>query len=60
MPVIVPILAILLVVMLVVLKVTSSNPSRLSDEQAAKYSKWIRILVPLVLIAAAIRYFMGG
>ncbi len=60
MPVIVPILAVLLVVILVVLKITSANPTTVSEEQAAKYSKWIRILVPLVLIAAAIRYFMGG
>ncbi|GGX43914.1 hypothetical protein [Saccharospirillum salsuginis] len=60
MPVIIPILAVLLLVLVVVLKVTSANPTTLSDEQAAKYSKWIRILVPLVLIGAAIRYFMGG
>lgn len=60
MPVIIPILAVLLLVLVVVLKITSANPTTLSDEQAAKYSKWIRILVPLVLIGAAIRYFMGG
>lgn len=60
MPVIIPILAVLLLVMVIVLKVLSANPTTLSDEQAAKYSKWIRILVPLVLIGAAIRYFMGG
>lgn len=60
MPVIVPIIAVLLLVLVVVLKITSANPTTLNDEQAAKYSKWIRILVPLVLIGAAIRYFMGG
>ncbi|WP_028671599.1 hypothetical protein [Saccharospirillum impatiens] len=59
MPPIVTILVVLAVVMLVVIKITSAKGSEVSEEQAAKYSKWIRILVPVVLIAAAIKYFIG-
>jgi threonine/homoserine/homoserine lactone efflux protein len=59
MPPIVTILVVLALVMLIVIKVTSAKGSALSEEQTAKYSKWIRILVPLVLIGAAIKYFIG-
>jgi len=57
MPPIVTILIVLALVMLIVIKVTSARGSEVTEEQAATYSKWIRILVPLVLIGAAIRYF---
>lgn len=60
MPPIVTILVLLALALLVVLKITSANPTTLSDEQAAKYSKWIRILVPLVIVAAGLKYFLGG
>jgi len=56
---IVQILLVLGVVMAAVLFITSRNPSRVSEEQQANYSKWFRILVPIMLIAAAIKYFMG-
>lgn len=60
MPPIVTILIVLALAILVVVKITSANPTNLSDEQAAKYSKWIRILVPVALIGVAIKYFLGG
>jgi threonine/homoserine/homoserine lactone efflux protein len=59
MPPIVTILVILALFMLVVIKITSAKGSSMTEEQAAKYSKWIRILVPLMLIGVAIKYFMG-
>ncbi|WP_108124035.1 hypothetical protein [Saccharospirillum mangrovi] len=57
MPPIIPILLVLLIAIFVVLKITSARGSEVSEEQMATYSKWLRILVPAVLIAAAIRYF---
>lgn len=57
MPPIIPILLVLAIAIVIVLKVTSARGSEVSEEQMAKYSKWIMILVPLVLIASAIRYF---
>lgn len=57
MPPIVTILLVLFIAIIVVLKITSARGSEVSEQQMAKYSKWIRILVPLVLIATAIRYF---
>ncbi len=60
MPAIVKILLVLAIAIVGVLMITSRNPTNVSDEQMATYSKIIRILVPLVLIAGAIKYFMGG
>ena len=59
MPVIVPILIVLGLAMLVVIKLTA-NSQPISEEQAATYSKWIRILIPVMLIALVIRFFVGG
>jgi hypothetical protein len=59
MPVIVPILLVLGLVMLAVIKFTSQNSEPMTEEQAATYSKWFRILFPILLIGAAIKYFMG-
>ncbi|MFT5007820.1 MAG: hypothetical protein ACI9D8_000474 [Reinekea sp.] len=56
---IVQILLVLGVVMALVLFITSRNPTKVSAEQQASYSKWFRILVPIMLIAAAIKYFIG-
>ena len=60
MPAIVKILIILAIAIVGVLMITSRNPTTLSDEQMATYSKIIRILVPIVLIVGALKYFMGG
>ena len=57
MPPIVQILLVLAIAIVGVLMFTSRNPTNLSEEQQMKYAKIIRILVPLVLIGAAIRYF---
>ncbi|WP_196159258.1 hypothetical protein [Reinekea sp. G2M2-21] len=59
MPAIVQILLVLGIAIVGVLMITSRNPTTLTDEQASKYAKIIRILVPLVLIAGAIKYFVG-
>ena len=59
MPVIIPILLILGLVMFAVIKFTSQYSEPVTQEQAATYSKWFRILVPIMLIAVAIKYFMG-
>jgi len=32
----------------------------MTEEQTANFSKWFRILIPIMLIAAAIRFFVGG
>lgn len=58
MPVIVPILIVLAIALLVVVKMTS-NSKPMTEEQTATYAKWIRILVPVMLIAVVIRYFVG-
>ena len=60
MPAIVKILIVLAIAIVGVLMITSRNPTNVSDEQMATYSKIIRILVPLVLLASAIKYFMGS
>ncbi|EAR09302.1 hypothetical protein [Reinekea blandensis] len=57
MPPIVQILLVLAIAIVGVLMFTSRNPTNLTEEQQMKYAKIIRILVPLVLIGAAIRYF---
>lgn len=57
MPPLVQILVVLAIAIVGVLMITSRNPTNLSEEQQVKYAKIIRILVPLVLISAAIRYF---
>jgi len=59
MPVIIPILLVLGLVMLAVIKFTSTNSEPMTDEQAATYSKWFRILFPVLLIGAAIKFFIG-
>jgi hypothetical protein len=58
-PVIIPILLILGLVMFAVIKFTSQHSEPMTQEQSAKYAKWFRILVPIMLIAVAIKYFMG-
>lgn len=58
MPVIVPILIVLGLVMLVVIKMTANNEP-INEQQAATYAKWIRILLPIMIIAVLIRYFFG-
>ncbi|MBU2863360.1 hypothetical protein KO489_05855 [Reinekea forsetii] len=59
MPVIIPILLVLGLVMLAVIKFTSQNSKPMTDEDAATYAKWFRILFPILLIGAAIKFFMG-
>lgn len=57
MPPIVQILIVLAIAIVGVLMITSRNPTNLTEEQQMKYAKILRILVPLVLVGAAIRYF---
>lgn len=57
MPPIVTILALLALGILAVLFVTSRNPTTLTPEQQSKYARILRILVGIVLIGSAIRYF---
>lgn len=57
MPPIVQILVVLFIAIAGVLMITSRNPTNLTEEQQIKYGKIFRILIPLVLIAGAIRYF---
>lgn len=57
MPAIVQILLVLGLAIVAVLMFTSRNPTTISAEQQQRYAKIIRILVPLVLVGAAIRYF---
>jgi hypothetical protein len=58
MPPIVQILLVLLIAIVGVVMITSRNPTNLSEEQSAKYSKIFRILVAIMLIGGAIRYFV--
>ncbi len=57
MPALFTILAVLFVAMFIIIKITSKNPSTITEEQAASYSKWFRILIPAVLISAVLKYF---
>lgn len=57
MPAIVQILLVLGIAIVGVLMFTSRNPTTLTEEQQMKYAKILRILVPLVLVGAAIKYF---
>lgn len=56
-PPIVTILIVLAIAVAGVLMITSRNAQPMTDEQAGRYAKILRILVPVVLIGAAIRYF---
>ena len=56
MPPIVQILVILVIAIVGVMFATR-NAQPLTEEQASRYSKILRILVPLLLIGAAIKYF---
>lgn len=38
----------------------SKNPVEFSEEQQSRMSKWIMILVGLIMIASAIKYFTGS
>lgn len=58
MPPIIQILILLAMAIVAVLFITSRNPMRLSEEQSAKYSGILRILVVVLLIAASIRMFI--
>lgn len=59
MPDIIKILLVLAIAVFGVLMITSRNPTQLSEEQQMKFAKIFRILIPLVLLAAAIKYFVG-
>lgn len=52
------ILIVLAMAIVAVVFVTSRNPTRLSEEQYAKYGKILRFLVPLALLATAIKFFV--
>lgn len=52
------ILILLAMAIVAVLFITSRNPTPLSDDQYAKYAKIIRFLVPVLLIATAIKFFV--
>jgi hypothetical protein len=57
MPAIVQILLVLALAIGGVLLITSRNPTHLSEEQQFKYAKILRILVAVLLIGGAIRFF---
>jgi len=60
MPPLLTILIVLAIAIAAVLMITSRNPTTMTEEQTANFSKWFRILIPIMLIAAAIRFFVGG
>lgn len=60
MPPIVTILLVLGLAMLGVIMVTSRNAKSVTPEQAERYSKIIRILIPVLIIASVIGYFIRG
>lgn len=60
MPAIVQILIILAIAIAGVLMITSRTGKPLSEEDQAKYGKIIYILVPIVAIAATIRFVFFG
>ncbi len=57
MPPIVTILIVLAIAVLVVVMVTSKNPTQVTQEQANRYSKIFRILLPILLIGVVLKYF---
>lgn len=44
----------------VLIWVAGKNPVQLTEEQQARMSKWIMILIGLIMIASAIKYFTGS
>jgi cell division protein FtsW (lipid II flippase) len=57
MPAIVQILLVLALAIAGVLMITSRNPTTLTDEQQMKYAKILRVLIGILLIGGAIRFF---
>ncbi len=50
MPPLVTILVVLAIAIAGVLMITSRNPTNVTEEQSARFSKWFRILIPIMLL----------
>jgi threonine/homoserine/homoserine lactone efflux protein len=59
MPPIVSILLVLALAIVAVLFITSRNPTQVSEEQAHNYSKIIRILMVVMMVAFAVKACTG-
>jgi len=57
MPDIVKILFFLFVGLAILLWVAERNPIKLSEEQQGRMGKWFMILIGLIMLASAIKYF---
>jgi len=54
------ILVVLFVALFVLVKLSERYGKPMTAEQQQQYSKWIMILVAVMLVASAIRYFTQG
>jgi len=57
MPDIVKILFFLFIGLAILLWVAERNPIQLSEEQQGRMGKWIMILIGLIMLASAIKFF---